>query len=63
MEERHGERKQQITVERLATFSGDLILRQVSEAFYIQELSPTMNCGVTKLWNQPKRPKTTQKDP
>ena len=43
MEEKHGGRRQQITVERLATCPGDPMLRQVSEAVYIQELLPTLN--------------------
>ena len=43
MEEKNGERRQQITVERLATCPGDPMLRQVSEAVYIQELLPTLN--------------------
>ena len=42
MEEKHGGRRQQITVERLATCPATL-LRQVSEAVYIQELLPTLN--------------------
>ena len=43
MEEKHGGRRQQITIERLATFPGDPMLRQVSKAVYIQELLPTLN--------------------
>ena len=43
MQEKHGERKQQITVQVLTACPGDPMLRQVSEAVYIQELSPTLN--------------------
>ena len=43
VEEKHGGRRQQITVERLATCPGDPMLRKVSEAVYIQELLPTLN--------------------
>ena len=43
MQEKHGGRKQQITVQGLTACPGDPMLRQVSEAVYIQELSPTLN--------------------
>ena len=43
MEEKHGGKRQRITVEKLAAYPGDPMLRQVSEAVYIQELIHTLN--------------------
>ena len=43
MGEKHGGRKQRITVERSATCLGDPMLMQVSDAVYNQELLPKLN--------------------
>ena len=54
--------KTQITVERLATCPGDPMLRQVSEAVYIQELLPTLNSK--EEWgtsNMPRRRRNNNK--
>ena len=43
MDEKSGGRRQQVTIEKLATFPGDPTLRQVSGAVYIQESLPTLD--------------------
>ena len=43
MKEKHGGVRQELKIEKLATCSGDAMLRQVTEAVYINETTPALN--------------------
>ena len=43
MKEKHGGVRQILKIEKLATFPGDAMLRQVTEAVFINETTPALN--------------------
>ena len=43
IKEKHGGVRQELKIEKLATFPGDAMLRQVTEAVFINETTPALN--------------------